>query len=344
MKKMLLFASLLFAGSLFAQSFTPANEPAIGDAANMFVCDSTAPNYANTQGVGVTWDYTGTKKIAGEMKGISISSAASTPNGASFTSSNKAIEVQGFLTTYWATTAAERNSMGFVYNEPTLGEVKAVFSDPAKLMTYDFNQGDMLFDTYAGTLSFSLAGFPLTPAATGKTFSRVDGKGTLKLNAATTLTDVLRLSVIDTLNSTVNTPLGNFQVVFIRTQYEYYHFATSKLPVFTHASAVMTNDGTVVGEFTVVLNMFEPDEVLAVNDNTISNFSVYPNPVKSNLTIKGDFTQADAQIINQAGQVVKTISAVTPGTSISMSDLENGLYFLNLNINGQNNVQKIIKE
>ena len=94
----------------------------------------------------------------------------------------------------------------------------------------------------------------------------------------------------------------------------------------------------------VVLSKFEPDNTLAVDNNTIANFKVYPNPVKSDLMISGDFTQADVQIINQAGQIVQTISAVTPGSSINMDRIEKGMYFLNLNIDGQNNVQKIIKE
>lgn len=344
MKKTVLFASLLLTGSLFSQSFTPANEPAIGDASNMYVCDSMAPSYANITGTGVTWDYTTTKKINGEMKSISILSSASTPNAASYTASNKAAEVPGFLMTYWETNATEKNSVGFIYNEPTLGVVKAVFTDYAKLLTYDFNLGDEISDTYAGALSFTLQGFPLTPDATGNIHSKVDGKGTLKLNSAITLTDVLRLTTIDTLNSTVSTFIGTFQVQFIRTQHEYYHFSTSNLPVFTHSSAVMTNDGAEIGNFTVVLNMFEPDQVLSVKNNTVANFNVYPNPVKSDLTIEGDFTQADAQIINQTGQVIQTISGLTPSTSINMEGLEKGIYFLNLNIDGQNNVQKIIKD
>ncbi len=343
MKKTLLFASLLFAGSTFAQSFTPANEPAIGDAENMFLCDSFATNYANITGAGVTWDYADIAKVNGEMKSISIFDATTTTNGADFPTANKNVEVQGFFSTYWETSATERNSVGFIYNEPSFGEVKVVLSNPATLLTYDFNLDDEISDTYAGTLYLDL-GVPLSPPANGSTYSKVDGKGTLKLNAATTLTDVLRMVTIDTLRSLVGTPFGNFQVEFFRTQYEYYHFATSNLPVFTHSTGVMTNDGDVVGEFMVVLSAFEPDNTLAVNNTTISNFSVYPNPVKSNLTIKGDFTQADAQIINQAGQVVQTISEVTPGTSINMDHVEKGLYFLNLNINGQNNVQKIIKE
>ncbi len=342
MKKTLLLASLLLAGSTFAQ-FTPGNEPVIGDASNMFLCDSFATNYEGVIGSGVTWDYSAIHKINGEMKSLSIIDPATTPNAGDFPTSNKNVEVQGFFSTYWETSATERNVVGFIYNEPSFGEIKAVFTDPAKLMDYDFDLNDNVTDPYAGTLYFDFNGIPLSPATTGTSFSKVDGKGTLMLNAATTLTDVLRVVTIDTLNADIN--LGApIPVVFIRKQFEYYHFATSNLPVFTHSTGIMSTNGNVVGEFTVVLSYFEPDNVLAVNNTTVANFNVYPNPVKSDFTITGEFTQADAQIINQTGQVVKTISGVTPGSNIEMSQFENGLYFLNLNINGQNHVQKIIKE
>ena len=338
MKKTLLLASLLLAGGTFAQGFTPANEPVLGDATNMYLCDSFATNYAGVVGSGVTWDYSTILKINGEMKSISMIDPASTPNASDYPTSNKNVEVQGFFSTYWETTATERNSYGFVYNDASLGEVKAVFTDPAKLMTYDFNLNDQVSDTYAGTIDLG-AQLGVNPA-TGKTYTKVDGMGTLKLNAATTLSNVYRVVTIDTLTATTMLGTGTF----IRAQWEYYHFATSKLPVFTNSTGKLEALGNVLGEFTVVLNSVEPDGVLGVNNNSTANFNVYPNPVKSDFMVTGEFTQADAQIINQAGQVVKTISAVTPGTSIQMNDLQNGLYFLNLNINGQNNVQKIIKE
>lgn len=344
MKKTLLFASLLFAGSSFAQTFTPTNEPVIGDANSMYLCDSFVTNYAGVSGSGVTWDYSNIQKVDGEMKSISLIDPTATINSADYPSSNKNVEVQGFFSTYWETNATERNSVGFVYNEPTFGEVKAVFSNPAKLVSYDFNLNDVVSDNYAGTLSFEFNGIPLSPACTGTVYSKFDGIGTLKLNAATTLTDVQRIVMHDTLDALIASPFGNFQIKFVRAQYEYYHFATSKLPVFTHSTGIMTNDTNVVGAFTVVLSAFEPDNVLAVSNTTVNNFKVYPNPVKTDLTIAGEFTQADAQIVNQAGQVVKTITGVTPGTIIDMTNVDKGLYFLNLNINGQNNVQKIIKE
>ena len=228
--------------------------------------------------------------------------------------------------------------MSAIFSKLLSGEVKAIFTNPATLAQYDFDLGDVVNDTYAGTVNLGAMGtFP----ATGTTNSIVDGKGTLKLNAITSLTDVIRVVTFDTLNATV--PFVG-AAKFIRAQYEYYHHATSKLPVFTHSTGKISVGANVMGEFTVVLSKFEPDNLLAVNSATVSNFSVYPNPVKSDLTIKGDFTQADAQIINQTGQVIQSISSVTPGTIINMNGLENGIYFLNLNINGQNNIQKIIKE
>lgn len=343
MKKRLLFAALLLTGtSSFAQGLTQANEPAIGANASMFLCDSSATNFANVTGSGVTWDYSNIGGFPGETRTIAIVDPASTPNASNFQGATKAIAIENFLTTYWTSTATERNSPGFVFNEPTFGEVKAVYNiDAQKLAEYEFSLNDEVNDVFSGTLYFDFSGFPMSPAATGSSFSKIDGSGTLKLNAATTLTGVIRCVTIDTLNTTV--PIGDVQL--IRAQYEYYHHATGNMPVFTHTSAkIMTVGGTTpLTEFTVVLNSVEPDQVASVSQTSKVNFSIYPNPAKDMLTISGDFAGASAKIVDQSGREVRTISEVAPGTSVQVSDLQKGIYFLVLNSNGVSSVEKFTK-
>lgn len=342
MKKNLLFASLLLAGTSFGQGLTLANEPAIGTTATMYLCDSSAAAYANITGSGVTWDYSTIGGYAGETRTLSVVAPSTTANAADFTVATKAIVVENFLTTYWTSTATERNSPGFVFTEPTFGEVKAKFTqDPQKLAEYEFALNDQVTDIFSGTLYFSFSGAPQSPAATGKSKSKIDGQGTLKLNATTSLTNVIRCVTIDTLNATV---FGTMNVSLIRAQYEYYHFATGNMPVFTHTSAKISAGGaTPLTEFTVVLNSVEPNTVASVNETGKTKFSVYPNPAKEDLTIAGDFTAADARIIDQTGKEVKTISAVTPGTVIQLNGLEKGIYFLVLNKNGVSSVEKFTK-
>lgn len=343
MKKKLLFASLLLAGTSFGQGLTQANEPSIGTSVDMFLCDSFATNYANITGTGAVWDYSDIAGFQGELRNLTIVDPTTTTNTADFPSATKAVVVENFLTTYWSSTATERNSPGFVFYEPTFGEVKAIFNtDPQTLANYEFAYNDELSDIFSGSLYFSFSGLPQNPDATGTSFSKIDGEGTLKLNAATTLTGVIRCVTIDTLNT--NVPIvGDIQL--IRAQYEYYQLSAGSMPVFTHTSAKIVGTASVdpLTEFTVVLSSVQPDNFVSVNENEKINFSVYPNPAKESLTIKGDFNGATARIIDQTGKTVQTIESVTSGMTVQLNDIQKGIYFLELTVNGVSKVEKFSK-
>ncbi len=343
MKKKLLFASLIMASTSFGQGLTEANEPIIGTTVDLFLCDSFATNYANVTGSGVTWDYSDIAGFQGQLRTLTVVDPTTTTNAADFPSATKAIVVENFLTTYWSSTSTERNSPGFVFNEPTFGEVKAIFNtDAQKLANYEFAYNNELTDVFAGSLYFSFSGLPQNPDATGNSFSKIDGEGTLKLNAATTLTGVIRCVTIDTLNS--NVPIvGDIQL--IRAQYEYYQLSAGNMPVFTHTTAKIVGTGSVdpLTEFTVVLSSVQPDNFVSVNENEKINFSVYPNPAKESLTIKGDFNGATARIIDQTGKTVQTIESVTSGMTVQLNDIQKGIYFLELSVNGVSKVEKFSK-
>lgn len=74
-----------------------------------------------------------------------------------------------------------------------------------------------------------------------------------------------------------------------------------------------------------------------------SNISIYPNPTKDKLNIQlENFNQNNLSIsiTNYLGQVVKNYSISQNLTVLELSDLSNGIYFLNLQ---NNNFQKTIK-
>ncbi|ALJ03978.1 hypothetical protein APS56_01890 [Pseudalgibacter alginicilyticus] len=85
------------------------------------------------------------------------------------------------------------------------------------------------------------------------------------------------------------------------------------------------------------------DTSLNTNDvESKSNFSIYPNPGSENVYIKSGF-DGDFQIINQLGQIVKTIKAQSH-TEVSMyvGDLKEGLYFINAVNNANGSLQKLV--
>ena len=71
-------------------------------------------------------------------------------------------------------------------------------------------------------------------------------------------------------------------------------------------------------------------------DETVSNLSVYPNPVKNVLTIEGNYTSAT--IYDVFGKLVLTSEAQK---TIDVATLSNGVYFVNINTENAITVKKI---
>ena len=68
-----------------------------------------------------------------------------------------------------------------------------------------------------------------------------------------------------------------------------------------------------------------------------NSISLYPNPAKENITLTAD---EDIFIYNNLGQIVKQINNPKGETTINISDLQNGVYY----IKSGNRQQKLIKE
>lgn len=344
MKKVLLVTALFSTAFSFGQSLTQANEPAIGESQSMFLCDSFANQYPNTTGAGVTWDYSNLAGYPGVSRLVSIDDATTTTHAASYPTSTKTIQVENSLTTYFNSTATERMSQGFVFNEPSFGEVIAVFdTDEQKLVDYPFSNGSSLTDGFAGTLDFELNGVPVNTAATGTGYAWIDGQGTLNLPQSTSYTDVIRYKLIDTSNTTV--PLfGDLEV--IRVQYEYYDINNSNLPVFTISSIKIQQPGGGVPltERTMVLSIVEPTvQVSGIQDLKAFELIAYPNPAEDKLTIGGTFGgDAEAALFDQSGRLLLT-TPVEHGTSIDLSAYDSGMYLLKVSSNGSEVTKTVVK-
>jgi len=321
MKKNLLFACLALTTTSFAQ-FTDANSPAIGNSATMYVLDTNASNMAGVTGTGVSWDYSSTPGVYGQTKSVSVLDATSTPDAADYAGAVIAIEIPGFLTSYCASNATTYSSQGFIFSEPSFGDVEARFNTNSELLlNYPAVVGDMVSDVVAGQIITTTAGtFPCT--GTAKT--TVDGSGTLKLNAATTLSNVLRFKIEDSLHVDA-APLG--EVIMKRVQYEYYDHANSNLPVFVHSTIVLSVFG---GPQTtgLVMSSVAPDSYLGVNSQELTNVTVYPNPATDFVNINGLKDDATVQIFSLNGQLVKTVELATGTTSIAIEDLNAGSYLV----------------
>lgn len=337
MKRNLLIASLLLTGAASAQ-FTQANEPAIGAGQTMYELDTLASNYASMTGSGQTWDYSNTAGLSSSStRTFTIEDPATTPEGSSFPSATKAIVINGFMTTYISSTSSARNSQGFSFNGGAgLGTVDAKLStNDELLMNYPMALTNSLVDVFSGTATASSQTFPCS----GNNMAIVDGMGTLKLNAATTINNVLRYKLADTAHATV--PIVG-PVDMIRTQYEYYALGTNNdLPLFVHSTLTVVLSGAPTTTV-YVLSSVAPDGYLAVNENELSNVTVYPNPATETIAVKGLKNNATLTLVDAQGKTIAA-STVTPGVaSMNIENVNAGVYFLNITSNNATSVQRVM--
>lgn len=94
--------------------------------------------------------------------------------------------------------------------------------------------------------------------------------------------------------------------------------------------------GNSSGEYVLQLNA----NYVGIEENTIENITLFPNPSAGNVSING--YSGALSFADQSGRIVKTISDYTEKTSISLSDLTNGIYFIQFDNLATKQVKKII--
>ncbi len=119
---------------------------------------------------------------------------------------------------------------------------------------------------------------------------------------------------------------------------------SSQSPVFTATEA---------GEFTYTVTVSDGNETASTSltftviDNTGveeiegGKVSVYPNPASStlNINVANGFTSLNVKFVNIHGQIVKEVSNAL---EINVSDVESGIYFIKIDCDGQQYLQKIV--
>jgi hypothetical protein len=69
-------------------------------------------------------------------------------------------------------------------------------------------------------------------------------------------------------------------------------------------------------------------EATSVASYEVSDFSVYPNPARDYIMIKGDYLGSGLAIFNSVGQEVHRTQVLNQGAMINISDLGSGVYFV----------------
>lgn len=342
--KTLLLGIILCSYTTLAQNLAQTNEPNIGETQQMYLCDSFANTYNAIIGNGATWNYSTLESYPNETRTISIEDATTTANAASFPTSIKTFKIENFLTTYYNSTATERTSQGFVFNEPSFGVLVAIFdTDEEKIVDYPFANGNSLIDASDGTLYFTFNGIPQSPAATGSCYAWIDGQGTLLMPDGSTITDVIRYKMIDTIVTNIIL-FGDLEI--IRTQYEYYDITNSNLPVLMLSRLLIQQPGggLPLVDNSIVLSSVASTSTTGLYTNGLISFETYPNPTNGNVTLKGEFdSNAIAAVYDQSGRLLITQKAIN-NSSIDLSNLSTGMYLLKVSSNGATETKTIVKQ
>lgn len=330
-----LFLPLCFiSGISLGQSFSTANEFQIGDRQPLFMCDSAAPSYNNIVGNGVTWDYSSYMKMQNPDR---LDTIYANTNLTDYPNANKVNNIVGILKTYLNTSSSGRKIEGIEYSSGNLlvGDITLKFNtDNIDYMTYDFNFNDQKSDVFSGTMYSNLG----TSSATGKSFSKFDGIGTLKLSSSVTKTNVMRHNLVDTVNSSVFG--NNFQIII--NQYDYYDFTTTKLPVFSYINIkIIQNGSNKLSDLNFVLNSVEPSGFVGIEEKEEISFQLYPNPSLETVNISSknfDGTE-HFEVFDMSGKsLIKTNQ-----NEIQVASLKKGIYILQVEKDGRFIQQKFSK-
>ncbi len=326
MKKKLLLVTLLFSAYSNSQSLTSSNEPGIGETGMMYECESSFSNFSSLNGTGVVWDFSNLKPTIGNAsKTISVL----TPDTNCYSSATKMTKIPNFISSYWGSTSNDKTSYGFKFHEATSGDIIVKFNvDPEKVMNYPFSVTNSFTDTYSGTCYNKTLTNSQESVCTGSISASIDGQGTLILAGPTTFTNVIRHKVEEISNTSFVYGILTIPATITRTQFDYYNTSgTSKLPIFSHVTISIQATG-VNKNISLVLSSVNPFGV-GLTENQITNFSVYPNPTQGNVSLLGDFSEnASAVVIDQTGRVVGAIENVINGSTIDLSNVEKGIYFV----------------
>jgi len=88
-----------------------------------------------------------------------------------------------------------------------------------------------------------------------------------------------------------------------------------------------------------------PTPLVGLNDNVLANkFVVQPNPFTNNVTVEGHITINNLEVYNINGRLLKIIPSNELQTTIDLSDLQPGLYYLKLTTAEGNFTKTLIKK
>jgi hypothetical protein len=293
------------------------NAPVNGEIYNFYQCDSVAPGAAGTA---MTWNFAVSNRTT-----VVNNYTASTINSPTYPSANIGVALNASNTAYYASSA---NSLLYYGGNISAGLISAslIYTVPAVHAMYPMSLGTTTTTQISGQISVVS---PLTASGSfsGTAITACDGTGTLTV-AGMTFTNVLRVSINETMAFTTNVAPGNLTRITTR-----YFQAGIKQPIMsvetvTGSTLLGVNSQTIAIRITAMpTSTIGGDVGIANQDAATGSIKVFPNPASSELTVFAANEEAAViSIFDVTGKTLAKTAVSSVWTKIDVSEYNKGLY------------------
>lgn len=319
--------------------------PVIGDLVELYVLDSTVTDYASITGADVEWDYTDVEDYD-ETRTVEVISIEDADASEMFNKSDRVLVIESLMDAYIQEKTEERLGHGVVYHDEDGDFILNLSTDKAVVYEYPMTLGNVVESNISGTAEFEFNGNMYNVPASGVAKASIDGIGTLKLGSseeADVYTNVQRYKLENTIKLQVT---SNIEYTVLTTQYEYYDYEESNLPIFVHASLWMgPTDGAAKKEYSLVLSKNKIDPTIGINKEDLAKqVKVYPNPTNNVVNVELSFENSgvNVSLVDVSGRTVYSVDTNAAVETIDVSNLNNGVYFVKVTNNENSITKKVV--
>lgn len=309
-----------------------ANEPSIGNVNAKKGYDSTSVIPKST-GAGQSWNFSSltTNTI---VESTTYTTVASSPSASAFPGATLAESDGAGAWTYWKSTTSTFELMGMI--DPT---TVINFSNTAIVAAWPIGMGYNNTDAYAGSAAIQTT---LTGSAIGTITSQGTGTGTVTLPGSLVFTNMLQLRTNQILQ--LNLMFGLITATMTTNEYSYYH-SSQKFPLITisyqKAAGTFTSNTCDIRINSAV--------AMGVNEATFDKtFVIYPNPASGIFHVMFTNERNESlsmEIMNNLGQTIRNIDLANSNdinTSINVSDMRTGVYYVKTTLGNNSVVKKLV--
>jgi len=229
------------------------------------------------------------------------------------------------------------------------GDVGQLIEKPNGTGAYSFNSGsNTIIDVNAVNFPFvttSVINSNQNFKVGGRSHYEINGDTLfLRMNQGIGTIDLTNLNVLDSnLIDTVVTAFAYDSVnhKFFVTATDFFSYTSGK--VYNRAGGYLNSFATASAPEAIGIYYNQITGIFSFSENRESSISIYPNPAVDYFSISNKWSdKTSIQILNLKGQIVKQIDTANFSVAIDVSDLNQGVYFVNLFMDNQMVTKKLI--